>query len=381
MFDVFLNEEERLLKNTVREFAAEIIAPRAASLDETGEFPWENLRDMAALGLLGLGMDEEFGGSGGSTMQVVVTVEEIARACASTSTTFIAHHSLCANFINMYGTQGQKQQFLPPLIAGEKIGAFALTEPGAGSDAAAMRTSVAKSNGDYVLNGSKTFITNAPEASTFVVMATEDRSLRTRGIDSIIVERDTSGMTVNPIKGKMGIRASSIAEVVFQNARVPQENRLSGEREGFKATMSVLNVSRISIAAQCVGIAQAACDAAISYAKQREAFGQKLAEFQGLQWMIADMVTATNAARMLTYQSAMLKDRGMPFVTEASMAKLYASRAAVENADKAVQIHGGLGYVSPTPVERIYRDAKVNEIYEGTSEIQRMIIARNVLAE
>ncbi len=379
MTNIFLTEDELLLRNTVREFADNALAPRAARYDETCEFPWDNVKGLAELGLFGLGINEVYGGSGGTTRQVAIACEEIARGCASTSTTYIAHLSLCTQFIHTFGTEGQKRRFVPPLARGEKIGAFALTEPGSGSDAAAMRTTTTRSNGGYLLNGSKLFITNAPEAETFVVMATRDRSLRTRGVDALIVERDSPGIRVNPQHGKMGIRASSTAEVVFEDCPVPEENRLGDEGEGFRETMQVLSASRISIAGQCVGIAQAAYEAAVSYAKQREAFGKHLADFQGVQWMIADMATHVSAARLLTLQAATLRDRGQPFVTEASMAKLYASRVAVECADRALQIHGGVGYFAPTTVERLYRDAKINEIYEGTSEIQRLVIARNIL--
>ncbi len=379
MADVFLSEDELLIRNTVRDFADRELAPRAAEYDESGAFPWDNIRGLAELGLFGLTIDEEYGGSGGTTRQLAIVSEEIARGCAATSVIYIAHLALCAQFIHMFGTEGQKQRFVPPLARGEKIGAFALTEPGSGSDAAAMRTTAISSNGHYVLNGRKQFITNGPDADIFVVLATHDRSLRSRGVDALVVESDTEGLTVNPMHGKMGIRASGVAEIVFENCPVPQENRLGEEGEGFHQTMQMLNFSRISIAAQAVGIAQAAYEAAVRYARQREAFGRQLADFQGIQWMIADMATNIDAARLLVYQAATLRDEGLPFVTEASMAKLFASRTAVESADKAVQIHGGIGYFAPTPVERYYRDAKVTEIYEGTSEIQRLIIARNIL--
>jgi len=378
--ELLLTEEETMLRAAAREFADAEIAPRAARLDATGEFPWENMRGLAQLGFLGLGVDEAYGGGGGTTRQMVVAVEEIARACAATATVLGAHLSLCTQYIHMFGTDGQKRQFIPPLVSGETIGAFALTEPGSGSDAAAMRTTADRSNGGYLLNGSKTFITNAPEAGVMVVMATMDRRMGAPGISSFIVEMDTPGVTVNPLHGKMGIRASSAAEVVFENCAVPSENRMGAEGDGFRMTMEVLNASRMTIAAQCVGIAQAAYDAALAYVKEREAFGKKLAEFQGLQWYLVDMATGIETARLITLKAATLKDAGRPFVTEASMAKMRASRVAVECADKAVQMHGGAGYFAPSDVERYYRDAKVQEIYEGTTEIQRLIIARNLLA-
>ena len=381
MTELLLSEEELMLRSTVREFSDAELAPRAAAYDESGEFPWDNLRGLADMGLLGLGVGEEYGGSGGTTRQLVVAVEEVSRGCAATATILGAHLSLCTQYINMFGTEGQKREFIPPLVSAEKVGAFALTEPGAGSDAAAMTTMAVRSNGGYVLNGTKTFITNAPEASTMVVMASHDRSLGSRGIDTFIVECDTPGIEINPLHGKMGIRASSAAEVVFDGCAVPSENRMGDEGDGFRMTMEVLNASRMAIAAQCVGIAQAAYDAALSYVKEREAFGQKLAEFQGLQWYLVDMATSIETARLLTLKAATLRDEGRPFITEASMAKLYCSRVAVECADKAVQMHGGAGYFAPSAVERYYRDAKVQEIYEGTTEIQRLIIARNLLRD
>ena len=379
MSDTLLTEDELLIQSTVRQFAEEQLAPRAAAYDESGEFPWDNFRGLAELGLFGLAIDEEYGGSGGTTRQLVIVNEEIARACAATSVIYIAHLSLCAHLIQSFGTEGQKRRFIPPLARGEKVGAFALTEPGGGSDAGALKTTATKSNGHYVLNGSKLFITNAAEADTFLVLASHDLSLRTRGIDALVVDADTPGITINPQHGKMGMRASSTAEIVFENCAVPQENRLGEEGEGFKQAMKALNGSRIAIASQCVGIAQAAYEAAVGYAKQREAFGQHLADFQAIQWMIADMATAVDASRLLVRRAATLKDMGEPFIKEASMAKLFASKVAMDSADKAVQIHGGTGYFAPTPAERYFRDAKVTEIYEGTSEVQRMIISRHIL--
>ena len=379
MTEFLLSEEELLLKNTVRELADQELAPRAAGYDETGEFPWENVRQIGDLGLFGLTIDEDYGGSGGTSRQLAIVVEEIARGCAATSVIYVAHLSLCSQFINMFGTEGQKNQFLPPLASGQELGAFALTEPGSGSDSGAMRTTATRSNGQYLLSGSKLYITNGTEASTFVVLASHDLSLRTRGIDAFIVERDLPGFDVNPQHGKMGMRASTTSELVFDGCPVPAENRLGAEGDGFRETMQVLNASRIGIAAQAVGIAQAAYESAVSYAKQREAFGQPIVEFQGTQWKIADMATRIDAARLLVHRAASLLDAGRPFVTEASMAKLFASRVAVETADQAVQIHGGAGYFAPMPAERYFRDAKVTEIYEGSSEVQRLIIARNLL--
>ncbi len=379
MSNLLLTEDELLLRNMARELADQELAPRAAGYDESAEFPWENVRRISELGLFGLTIDDEYGGSGGTNRQLAIVVEEIARGCAATSVIYIAHLSLCTQFIQMFGTEGQKRRFIPPLAKGEDIGAFALTEPGSGSDAGAMRSTATRTNGQYKLNGSKLYITNATEADTFVVLASHDLSLRSRGVDAFIVERDSPGLNVHPQHGKMGMRASTTSELVFDDCPVPGENRLGAEGEGFRETMQVLNASRIAIAAQAVGIAQAAYEAAVSYAKQREAFGQPIADFQGIQWMIAEMATSIDAARLLVHRAATLRDKGLPFVTEASMAKLFASKVAVDSADKAVQIHGGAGYFSPTPAERYYRDAKVTEIYEGSSEVQRLIIARNVL--
>ena len=379
MDNLLLTEEEQLLRTTVRDFADSVLAPRASAYDQSGDFPADNIEGLAELGLFGLGIDEGYGGSGGTARQGAIVAEELARGCTATSTVYVAHQSLAAQFIHMHGTAEHKNRYLPSMTAGRTIGAFALTEPGAGSDAAGIRTTAERDGDDYVLNGSKVFITNATEAGLLVVLASLDLSLGSKGFVALIVDRDTSGMTITPMHGKMGIRASSTCEVFFDDCRVPVTNRMSEENEGFKATMEVLNASRIGIAAQAVGVAQAALEQAVEYAKQREAFGKHLSEMQGIQWMIADMATQVEAARLLVMQAATLLDAGRPFVTQASMAKLFASRVAVETADKAVQIHGGVGYFSPSTVERLYRDAKITEIYEGTSEIQRTIISRNVL--
>ena len=379
MDNLLLTEEEQLLRTTVRAFADGVLAPRASAYDQSGDFPADNVEGLAELGLFGLGIDEAYGGSGGTARQGAIVAEELARGCTATSTVYVAHQSLAAQFIQMHGIAEHKNRYLPGMTAGRTIGAFALTEPGAGSDAASIRTTAERDGDDYVLNGSKVFITNATEAGVLIVLASLDLSLGSKGFVALIVDRDTSGMTITPMHGKMGIRASSTCEVYFDDCRVPVVNRLSEEREGFRATMEVLNASRIGIAAQAVGVAQAAFEQAVEYAKQRKVFGKTISEMQGIQWMIADMATEVEAARLLVMQAATLLDAGRPFVKEASMAKLFASRVAVETADKAVQIHGGVGYFSPSTVERLYRDAKITEIYEGTSEIQRMIISRNVL--
>ena len=379
MSDVFLTEDEQLLRLAVRELADRELAPRASHYDQNKEFPWENLRRMAEMGLFGLTIDEAYGGSGGTARQLAVAVEEVARGCGATSVIYIAHLGLCAAYVDRFGSTRQKRELLPPLVGLDRVGAFALTEPGAGSDAASIRTTLSSVDGHFLLDGSKLFTTNAVEADVFVVLATRDPEQGTKGIDAVIVERDTPGFTINPQHGKMGMRGSSTAELVFERCRIPRENRLGGEGVGWAQTMEVLNASRIAIAAQCVGLAQAAYEAALQYARQREAFGKHLSGFQSVQWTLADMATEIDAARLLVYRAASLMDAGEPFVTEASMAKLFASRVAVECADRAVQLHGGTGYFAPTTAERLYRDARVTEIYEGTSEVQRMIISRGIL--
>ncbi|HJO60622.1 MAG TPA: acyl-CoA dehydrogenase family protein [SAR202 cluster bacterium] len=379
MSDLLLSEDEILLKNTVSDYSKNELAPRAAGYDESALFPWDNVSGIGDLGLFGLTIPEEYGGSGGTTRQLAIAAEEIAKGCAATSVVYIAHLSLCTQFINMFGSEEQKRNFLPDLASGKKIGAFALSEPGAGSDAAAIKTSAVRSNGHYVVNGVKTWISNAPEASIFVTLATSDTSKKHKGIEALIVESDTEGIVTNQLHGKMGVRASTVGEIIFDNALVPAKNRMGGDEQGFKQTMEVLNASRISIGAQCVGIAQAALEAAVDYALHREAFGGIISDLQGIQWMIAEMATEIEAARQLVMRSASLRDANLPFATEAAMSKLYGSKVAMESAHRAVQIHGGTGYFAPTPVERYFRDARVTEIYEGTSEIQKLVIARNIL--
>ena len=379
MSDLLLSDDEILLKNTVSDYSKNELAPRAAGYDESGLFPWDNVTEIGELGLFGLTIPEEYGGSGGTTRQLAIAAEEIAKGCAATSVIYIAHLSLCTQFINMFGSEEQKRNYLPDLASGKKVGAFALSEPGAGSDAAAIKTSAVRSNGHYVVNGIKTWISNAPEASIFVTLATSDTSKNHKGIEALIVESNTGGIVTNQLHGKMGVRASTVGEIIFDNVLVPVKNRMGEDEQGFRQTMEVLNASRISIGAQCVGIAQAALEAAVDYAIHREAFGGPLSDLQGIQWMIAEMATEIEAARQLVMKSASLRDANLPFATEASMSKLYGSKVAMESAHKAVQIHGATGYFAPTPVERYFRDARVTEIYEGTSEIQKLVIAKNIL--
>ena len=330
-----LSEEELLLRNTVREFSDQVLAPRAAKHDELEEFPHDNFRDIADLGLLGLMVNEEYGGAGGTTKQVAIVSEEIARGCAATSLIYIVHLTLCTHFISHYGNESQKNKYVPDLVSGKKIGAFALTEPGAGSDAAAIQTTAVPANGHLVLNGTKTYISNSPDAGVIVTLATHDRNLGYKGIDAIIVDGDSDGKTVNKLQGKMGIRASTVGEVVFNNCHVPSTNLINEDNLGFRQTMEVLNASRISIAAQSVGIAQASLEAAVDYAKNRSAFGGPLSDKQAIQNMIADIATDTEAARQLVMHSASLKDAGLSYHTEASMAKLFASTTAMKAAHTA----------------------------------------------
>jgi len=380
MTGFLLSEEERMLQQTVRDFARKELAPRAAEADEREEFAWDYFRGMASLGLLGITIPPEFGGCGGGYKQMAIVMEELARGDPAASLIYVAHLSLTAATLERFGTQGQKERFLVPLAKGEKVGAWCLTEPSSGSDAANFQTQVRRGNGTYTINGAKTFITNGDVAQTFVVFATLEGSPKHRGTVALVVEReDAPGLTTVQQRGKMGMRASSTAEVTFQDCSLPQENRLGEEEQGFKIAMSILDSSRIAIAAQAVGIAAEALEISARYAKERHAFGQPIADFQGIQWMLADMATQVDAARLLTYRAAHLKDAGQPHGMEASMAKLFASEVAVRTTTKAVQIHGGYGYFRPHPVERLFRDAKVTEIYEGTSEIQRLVIARNLL--
>lgn len=377
--DGILTEEEVILRKTVQDLADRELAPRAAEYDRQEKFPWENIRAISDLGLFGLTIDPEYGGSGGTARQLAIVTEELSRGCAATGTIYSAHLSLCARYVDSFGTREQKARYLRQLATGSRIGAFALTEPDAGSDAAAITTKVVDSEDGFLITGTKGFITNAAEAHTFVLMATRDPSRGSKGMETFLVERDLPGVSITPQHGKLGIRASSTCEVRLQDVPLPAGNRIGGAGEGFGMTMQVLDSSRVAIAAQAVGIAQAALEAAVSYARGRSTFGRPLSDRQAIRWMIADSATQVEAARQLTYRAAYLQDAGQPFAAQASMAKLFASRAAVECADRALQIHGGAGYFAPTTVERLYRDAKITEIYEGTSEIQRLLIARRLL--
>ena len=370
-----LTTEQRLIKQMVKSFALNEVKPIAAEVDETERFPMENVKKMGELGMMGIPFDKKYGGAGGDVLSYILTVEELSKVCATTGVIVSAHTSLGAGAINDFGTEEQKQKYLVPLAKGEKIGAFGLTEPGAGTDAAGQQT-VAVLDGDhYVLNGSKIFITNGGVADTFVIFAMTDKKQGTRGISAFIVEKDFPGFSIGKVEDKLGIRGSSTTELIFENCIVPKENLIGKEGKGFAMAMKTLDGGRIGIAAQALGIAEGAYEEAIKYMKERKQFGRNLGAFQGLQWMIAEMDTKIEAARHLVYKAAWLKQNKLPYSVEAARAKLFAAEVAMEVTTKAIQIHGGYGYTKDYPVERMMRDAKITEIYEGTSEVQKMVIA------
>ena len=374
-----LTEEQELLKKTVRDFAEKEIAPKAAEMDEKEEYDWSLWTKMAEIGLSGIPFPDDYEGAGMDNISYAIAVEELSRVCASSSVLVSAHTSLCAWPIYHFGTEEQKQKYLIPLANGDKIGAMGLTEPAAGTDAGATKTTAVLDGDEYVLNGTKIFITNAFQADIYVIIAVTDKSLKHKGISAFIVEKGTPGFTFGKKEHKLGIRASATYELVFENCRIPKENLLGQEGMGFKLIMTTLDGGRIGIAAQAVGIAQGAYEAAINYSKIREQFGQPISANQGIQWMLADMATKIEAARLLTYRAAWLKDNKLPYSKEAAMAKVFASEAAMWVTTKAVRIFGGYGYTREYPVERMMRDAKITEIYEGTSEVQRMVIAASIL--
>jgi len=378
-----LTPEHEMIRDAAREFAQSQIAPIAAEFDESGTFPFETIQKMGQLGLMGVEIPEEYGGAGMDTIAYVLALEEISKVDAAHGTIMSVNNSLFCNAIYKFGNEDQKRRFLTPVASGEKIGAYSLTEPMSGSDAGNMRSHAALQDGEYVLNGRKSWVTSAPVANFILVFTMTAPGKQHKGISAFLVEPDRPGFSRGKTEPKLGIRASATSEILFENYRCPVENRLGAEGEGFKIAMSVLDAGRIGIAAQALGIAEAAYGASVEYAKQREAFGQKIADFQGIQFKIADMKTRIEASRLLIYNAALAKMRGMQtgerYTLEASMAKLHASEAAMFCAHEAVQIHGGMGYSKELPVERYFRDAKITEIYEGTSEIQRMVIARQEL--
>ena len=377
--DFRLTEEQEMTRQMVRDFAEKEVQPSAAERDETETFSREIFDKMGQLGLTGIPWPEEYGGAGSDYISYVIAVEELSRVDASTGTTLSAHISLASWPIFKYGTEEQKKKYLEPLALGEKLGAFALTETTAGTDAAAGQAT-AKLDGDsYILNGTKIFITNAGEAEIYIVFALSDPEKKARGMSAFIVEKGTPGFTFGKKEQKMGLRSSPTLEIIFEDCRVPRENLLGSEGEGFKIALSTLDGGRSGIAAQAVGIAQGALDEAVAYAQSREQFGQPIARFQAISFMLADMATKVEAARLLTYQAAFLESKGLPYGKASAMAKLFASEAAMEITTNAVQIFGGYGYTRDYPVERFMRDAKITQIYEGTSEAQRMVISRYLL--
>jgi alkylation response protein AidB-like acyl-CoA dehydrogenase len=379
--DFRLSDDQDLLRRTVREFAEAEIRPHVMEWDESQHFPMDLLPKLAELGLMGIQFPEQYGGSGMSAVDYCICIEEIARVCPAIALSVAAHNGLCTSHISMFGSEAQKAEFLPRLVSGKVLGAWGLTEAGAGSDAAGMRTTAVRQGQCWVLNGSKNFITHGAIGGVMVVIAVTDRTKGHRGISAFIVEHGTPGMTAGKKENKLGMRASDTSEVVFQDCRIPASRLLGDEGQGFINTLQVLDSGRIGIAALSVGLAQGAYEAALGYAKERRQFGQPIAAFQAIRWKLADNATRIEAARLLTYRAAHLKDRGARTTRESSMAKLFASEIAVKAADDCVQIHGGYGFVKDYPAEKYFRDVKLLTIGEGTSEIQRLVIARQLLGQ
>jgi alkylation response protein AidB-like acyl-CoA dehydrogenase len=376
-----LNEEQRMIKAMVRDFAREEILPTAAERDRSGEFPAEILKKMGELGLMGMSVPPEYNGAGVDTVSYSVALQEVAYACASTAVVMSVHNSVACGPIYLYGSEYLKETYLKPLAAGTKLGSFALTEASAGSDPASQKSRAVREGDDYVINGTKMFITTGKNSDMTVVTAYTDRAKKHRGISAFVVEKGTPGFYVGKEEEKMGLRASDTVELIFEDCRVPVRNLLGQEGDGFVIAMASLDGGRIGIASQSVGLAQACLDAAVTYAKERVQFNKPIAKFQGIRWMIADMATQLEAARLLTFNAAAMRDRGEDFSAAASMAKVFASEMANKVAYQALQIHGGYGYIQEFPLERYYRDVRVFTIYEGTSEIQRRVIANHVIGK
>ncbi|RLB15278.1 MAG: acyl-CoA dehydrogenase [Deltaproteobacteria bacterium] len=376
-----LTEEQRMIQTMVRDFARDVLLPTAAERDITKEFPGENIRQMGELGLMGMNVPPEYNGAGVDTVSYSVALQEVAYACAATAVIMSVHNSVACGPIYLFGSDYLKDRYLKPLAAGKKLGCFALTEPSAGSDPAGQRSRAVKDGDSYVINGTKMFITSGKHADVVVVTAYTDREKKHRGISAFVVEKGTPGFTVGKEEDKMGLRGSDTTELIFEDCRVPGENLLGQEGDGFVIAMASLDGGRIGIASQSVGVAQACLDAAVNYARERIQFNKPISQFQGIRWMIADMATQIEAARLLTFNAAAMKDRGENFSAAASMAKVFASEMANKAAYQALQIHGGYGYIKEYPVERYYRDARVFTIYEGTSEIQRKVIAKHVIGK
>jgi len=377
--DFELTESQELFRQAARDIADREIAPSAAKTDELAAFPRETVAKLGELGFMGVMVPQEYGGAGADAVSYVLAVEEISRACASTGVIMSVNNSLYCDPVLHFGTEDQKRRFLVPVASGRAQGCFCLSEPNAGTDAANQQTRARRDGAAYVLNGSKNFITNGLEADFAIMFAQLDPAKGHKGITAFLVERGMPGFSVSKVEKKLGIRGSSCCQLLLEDVRVPAENRLGAEGEGFRVALGTLDGGRIGIAAQAVGIARAALDASAAYARERQQFGQPIAKFQAIQFMLADMATEIEAAHLLTLRAAALKDRGAKYSKEASMAKLYASETAMRATTKGIQVHGGYGYLKDFPVERYFRDAKVTEIYEGTSEAQRMVIAKALL--
>ena len=377
--DFSFTEEQEMTRQMVREFAEREIAPVVMEYDESQNFPWEIIRKLAELGLLGILIPSHYGGSGMGYIDFAIIIEELARVDPSISLTVTAHNSLCCNHIYLYGTEKQKNTYLPPLASGKKLGAWGLTEAEAGSDASAIRTTAVLRNGQWVLNGSKLFITNGSVAEVLVVLAVTDKAKGTKGTSAFILEKGMAGFRVGKKENKLGVRATDTVELIMEDCSIPKENLLGREGEGFINALTLLDGGRVGIAAFAVGIAQGALESCLKYSKERVQFGQPIAKFQAIQCMLADMATQIEAARLLTYQAAYLHQQGKRSTKESSMAKLFASEVAVKSTERAVQIFGGYGFTKDYPVEKFYRDVKIATIGEGTSEIQRLVIARQIL--
>lgn len=374
-----LTKEQNLFLEMIKSFAEKEVKPLAAEIDEQERFPMETVQKMAKLGIMGIPFPVEYGGANGDNLLYSLAVEELSRACATTGVIVSAHTSLCAAPIFEHGTEDQKRKYLPNLCKGEWIGAFGLTEPNAGTDASAQLTTAIVDGDHFVLNGSKIFITNAFYAHVYIVMAMTDKSKGTRGISAFIVEKDTPGFSIGKKEKKMGIRGSATCELIFENCRIPKENLLGKLGGGFGIAMKTLDGGRIGIASQALGIAQGAMDETLKYIKERKQFGKPIGQFQNTQFQLADLDTKIEASRLLVRLAAYKKDQKIPYSVDAARAKLYASETAMEVTNKAIQFHGGYGYTREYPVERMMRDAKITEIYEGTSEVQRMVIAANLM--
>jgi butyryl-CoA dehydrogenase len=377
--DFDLSKDQQLIKQTAREFAEKEIRPVAAKNDDEASFPQEIVKKLGELGFMGMMVPEEYGGSGIDCVSYTIAVEEISRVDASTGVTMSVNNSLACQPIIDYGNDDQKKKYLPGLAQGRKLGAYSITEPEAGSDAGNVQTTAVLKGDSYVVNGSKIFVTNGGKADVVIMFAATDKAAKTKGISAFIIEKGMPGFSTGKKERKMGMRAADTSELIFEDCIVPKENLLGGEGNGFRIALATLDGGRIGIAAQAVGIGQACLEAAVGYAKQRKQFGRPICEFQAIQWILADMATSIDAARYLTYRAAFTKDKGLRFGKEAAQAKLFASEMAVKAAIDAVQVHGGYGYMKEYDVERYFRDSKLTEIYEGTSEVQRLVIAASLL--